>query len=108
VVEEKSIMTFAGVTSALVSAFGFWGSAAFSPSVFLTFLSLPLAIYSGIFGAHKSAAVAVYFGVTAWVPHWVPRDSAFNFGGGWFAMFGLGVALAIILGVIHVFYSRAT
>ena len=105
---EKSIAAFLGVVASIVSAFAFWGSAAFSPSVMLTFFTISLGMYCGVAGARKSAFVALYFGVAAWAPHVAPRGSTFDFGSGWLALFGAGLFFSFVLVCYQAFYVRAT
>jgi len=104
----KFVVTFFGVVAAVVSACGYWGAAAFSPALLLTLVSVPIAIVCAAYGARKSAVVAVYFGVTAWLPHWTPVGSTFRFGEAWFLLFGLGLLLALIMSCWHSLHARAT
>lgn len=98
---ENGLAAFFGVIAAFLSAFGYWGSAAFGGAVLLTLFSVPLAVLCAVYGARKSAAVAIYFGVTAWLPHWTLVGSAFRFGEAWFGLFGLGLLLALALSCWH-------
>lgn len=91
----RFLVTFFGVVAAFLSACGYWGAAAFSAALLLTLISVPVAILCAVYGARKSGVVAVYFGVTAWLPHWTPAGSTFDFGEAWFLLFGLGLLLAL-------------
>lgn len=95
--DGRLFVVFHGLVAALVSMFGYFGAAGFSAAVLLTLVSVPLAILCGVYGARKSAAVAIYFGVTAWLPHWSSVGSTFRFGEAWFLLFGLGLLLAFVM-----------
>jgi hypothetical protein len=104
----KFVVTFFGVIAAFVSACGYWGAAAFSPALLLTLVSVPVALLCAAYGARKTVVVAVYFGVTAWLPHWTDVGSTFRFGQAWFLLFGLGLLLALIMSLWHSLNVRAT
>lgn len=103
---DKPVVTFIGVLTAFVSAFSYWGSAAFSPSLLLTVVTVPAAVVCCYFGARKSAVIAIYFSATAWIPHWASVGSTFDFGIGWFILFGAGLLLSLTLAIMHTVFTR--
>ena len=87
-------LTLFGVIAVVCSMAGYWGPAAFSPSIFLTLVSLPAALCCYAWGARRAASVAAYFSVLAWLPYVVDGQSTFRFGRGWLLIFAFGLLLA--------------
>ena len=88
-------LTLFGVFAVVCSMAGYWGPAAFSPSIFLTLVSLPAALCCYAWGARRAAVVAAYFGILAWLPFVVGSQSTFRFGSGWLLIFAFGLILAV-------------
>lgn len=52
---------------------------AFSPALILSLISVPVAAICGRMGARRTAIIAVYFGVCAWLPLWFPTRTNLSF-----------------------------
>ena len=68
IVRESRSAVWVGILALVLSLVAFaLGSAPFTPSLVLTFLSIPLAFVAYLLGGWRLPALAIYFGVMAWL-----------------------------------------
>jgi hypothetical protein len=97
-VRLRKHVPFAGATTALLLAiFAFWTAPALTASLLLTFLAAPLALICGILGSPRTASMALYFSLAAWLPFLLSRHGIVEFGSALHALLAGGVVLAAAL-----------
>ena len=103
----KLWLLFASVALA-ISLAAFFMAPAFSPALMLSLVSIPLAAFCGLGGAPRTSILAVYFGLGAWLPFWLPRHSSLMFGEVFAGVIGCSIVLVLVLALWGRFSASAT
>ena len=93
--EHKKLWLLGASVGLTLSLAAYFMAPAFSPALLFSFISVPWAIFCGYMGAARTALVAAYFGVVAWLPLWLPRRSSLSYDEVYLYTLAGGVALII-------------
>jgi len=95
---ERILIRVGSLLTIFLAFAAYWSMPVFAAGgVFVLFTSALLAVYLAKIGANRSAAVAMYFVLSACLPFVVSRDSTFYFGQGYLLLAPVGMVLAVVL-----------